>query len=79
MKNNTNNKCCVNCHSDSFVGIKRLLGWVIEHFCSKLLMNRFGPEVRISQMNRSLRLQLKTFQDASGVIATQPGLRISGG
>lgn len=42
-------------------------------------MKGFGPDVKISQKNINLRLQLTTFQDASGVIATHPALRTSGG
>lgn len=42
-------------------------------------MYGFGPDVRSSQINIILRLQLKTFHEDAEVIPTHPGLRTSGG
>ena len=58
-------------------GANRLFGCWTLHFCFKLLTNGFGPDENNSQTNISFRLQLKTVQELSGVIATHPGFLIS--
>lgn len=68
------------CYPFDFIfGMKRLFGLTTLHSSFRLLTYGFGPDVDSSQMNMSFRLQLKTFHDDSGVIATHPGFLTSAG